>query len=69
MRKPITCGVALLLTIWSLSSSRAADPVGLKVGAKAPAFELKNQNGKTTSLKTLLKQGPVAIVFHRSADW
>ncbi len=69
MPKPITAGVVLLLTLCTLSPSHAADAVGLKVGAKAPAFELKDQNGKTTSLQTLLKRAFVAVVFHRSADW
>ena len=52
----------------------AAEPVtsektGLAVGAKAPAFTLKDQNDRDVSLETLLKKGPVALVFYRSADW
>ena len=47
----------------------AQDIPGLKVGEKAPAFKLKDQKGKEVELKTLLKKGKVALVFHRSADW
>ena len=45
------------------------EEVGLRVGARAPAFTLKDQNGKDVSLDSLLKRGPVALVFYRSADW
>jgi peroxiredoxin len=45
------------------------DPGGLPVGQRAPAFTLKDQSGKDVSLETLLKKGPVAVVFYRSADW
>jgi cytochrome oxidase Cu insertion factor (SCO1/SenC/PrrC family) len=42
---------------------------GLKVGAKAPNFTLKDQEGKERSLDEFLKKGKVALVFYRSADW
>ena len=42
---------------------------GLKVGAKAPKFILKDQQGAEHSLDELLKKGKVALVFYRSADW
>jgi hypothetical protein len=43
---------------------------GLKVGAKAPAFALKDQSGKERTLEEFLKgHDKVAIVFHRSAEW
>ena len=42
---------------------------GLKVGAKAPAFKLKDQNGKECTLDEFLKKGKVALVFYRSASW
>jgi Peroxiredoxin len=29
----------------------------------------RGQDGKQVSLASLLKKGPVAVVFHRSADW
>jgi peroxiredoxin len=46
-----------------------ADTVGLAVGHRAPAFALKDQNGKEMSLDSLIKNGPIALVFYRSADW
>ena len=42
---------------------------GLKVGAKAPSFSLKDQQGKERSLDEFLGKGKVALVFYRSADW
>lgn len=56
------------------TSARAAEPAapektGLAIGQKAPAFTLKDQGGRDVSLDALLRKGPVALVFHRSADW
>ena len=45
------------------------EQTGLKVGAKAPKFTLKDQEGKERSLDEFLKKGKVALVFYRSADW
>jgi len=42
---------------------------GLKVGAKAPKFTLKDQHGTERSLDEFLRKGKVALVFYRSADW
>jgi len=64
-----------LLIVGSLSVNRVnaedATPaeIGLPIGQKAPAFTLTDQAGKQVSLDSLLKNGPVAIVFYRSADW
>jgi cytochrome oxidase Cu insertion factor (SCO1/SenC/PrrC family) len=57
-----------------LGAARGAAPApeektGLKIGEKAPEFALKNQGGKEVALKDLLKDGPVALVFFRSASW
>ncbi|HEV8058458.1 MAG TPA: hypothetical protein VGP68_01210 [Gemmataceae bacterium] len=65
---PIVLGLSLVGTC------RADDKVpdektGLKVGAKAPSFTLKDQNGKERSLDQFLKNGKVALVFYRSAGW
>lgn len=40
----------------------------IKIGQKAPNFELPNQEGKTILLATLLEQGPVVVTFYRG-DW
>lgn len=47
----------------------AAEKTGLDIGKKAPAFTLNDQNAREISLASLLKKGPVAVVFYRSADW
>lgn len=46
-----------------------SDGPGIEVGEKAPAFTLKDQNGKEQALEDLLKKSSVALVFYRSADW
>jgi cytochrome oxidase Cu insertion factor (SCO1/SenC/PrrC family) len=66
---------ATLTAGWLLSGSVAfaaedvPEKTGLAVGKKAPAFTLKDQNDRDVSLDALLKKGPVALVFYRSADW
>lgn len=63
----------LLGTLLCVGSIAAAETppaeFGIRVGTPAPSFTLKDQNGKEVSLKGLLKNGPVALVFYRSADW
>jgi cytochrome oxidase Cu insertion factor (SCO1/SenC/PrrC family) len=44
------------------------DP-GVKVGAKVPAFQLPDQNGKTQTLASLRGPKGLMLVFFRSADW
>jgi len=41
----------------------------LEIGARAPEFTLKDQDGKDRSLGEFLGKGKVALVFYRSADW
>ena len=62
------CSLLLPLTAGAAGPA-APEMTGLAVGQKAPAFTLKDQNGRDVSLATLLKKGPVALVFYRSADW
>jgi peroxiredoxin len=61
---------ALLLSVGlhAVAETSPAD-AGLPVGQAAPAFTLLEQDGKEVSLESLLKKGPVALVFHRSVDW
>src|SRR5437868_495295 len=47
----------------------AGTPPGLAIGVTAPQFTLTDQFGKEVQLSALLKNGPVAVVFHRSVDW
>jgi peroxiredoxin len=59
----------LLSTCVRAGQEAAPTELGLSVGQRAPAFTLKDQNGHEVSLDALLKKGPVALVFYRSADW
>lgn len=68
------CASVLAAGLLLSAAAAAADPApegktGLKVGDKAPAFKLKDQDGKERSLEEFVKQGKVALVFYRSADW
>ena len=60
-----------VLVSLELIAAQEASPekTGLPVGQQAPSFTLKDQNGVDLALESLLKKGPVALVFHRSADW
>lgn len=60
-----------MAALFVMTVTAAADDKrpGLPVGDKAPAFTLKDQDGKERSLQDLLKKGKVALVFYRSADW
>lgn len=53
----------------STSPTKSAFSPGPKIGEKAPEFELKDQNGDTQTLAALTKDGKIALVFYRSADW
>jgi len=65
-RRRALLGVALLFLT---SSGPAQELAGLTVGDPAPAFNLQDHAGQAVSLTNLLKTGPVAVVFFRSADW
>ena len=65
----LAAGWLLLASIASAAEPAAPENTGLAVGQKAPAFTLKDQNDRGVSLDSLLKKGPVALVFYRSADW
>ena len=59
----------LLLTVYTVHARAEEGPSPVDVGTKAPAFQLKDQNGKEQSLEGLLTKGNVALVFYRSAGW
>ncbi len=63
--------VSSLLLAFNLIAAVPASPekTGVAVGQKAPGFTLQDQNDREVSLAALLKKGPVALVFFRSADW
>jgi cytochrome oxidase Cu insertion factor (SCO1/SenC/PrrC family) len=58
-------------TAWSQDKGKPApeEQTGLTVGTKAPKFTLKDQQGRDCSLDEYVKNGKVALVFYRSADW
>ena len=60
---------ALALVGWPAAAQKKEKDPGPKVGDEAPAFTLKDQDGKERSLADLTKKGKVALVFFRSADW
>ena len=61
----------VLLVALAATDAEPASPekTGLAIGQRAPDFTLKDQNDRDVSLSALLKKGPVALVFFRSADW
>ncbi|CAN5558041.1 hypothetical protein BH09PLA1_BH09PLA1_17200 [soil metagenome] len=62
--------VGLSLSALSFAGDPApADKTGLPVGTKAPKFALQDQAGKERTLDEFLKDGTVALIFHRSAGW
>ena len=62
------CSVLLVL-IASAAEPAPPEMTGVAAGKAAPDFTLKDQNDRDVSLAALLKKGPVAVVFFRSADW
>ena len=70
LRWLLPCIIASLVASAAEAPREAApEKTGLAVGQKAPGFTLRDQQGRAVSLETLLQRGPVAVVFHRSADW
>lgn len=58
-----------LLALFLSAGLFGAELPGLKVGETAPAFALASSTGGSLTLKNVLAEGPVALVFVRSADW
>ena len=70
MKRILTVAVALCAAVGAVAADPAPEEkTGLKVGEKAPEFKFKDQAGKEHTLAGLLKDGPVALVFYRSASW
>jgi hypothetical protein len=65
----LAIGLCAAIGMTRAADSAPGEKTGLKVGEKAPAFALKDQGGKERALKELLEDGPVALVFYRSASW
>ena len=43
--------------------------LGPQVGKQVPDFSLKDQNGKTWTLQSIMGPKGAMLVFFRSADW
>jgi hypothetical protein len=52
-----------------IEAQNEAATTGIAIGQTAPAFELKDQSGRTHTLKSLMGRKGVLLVFTRSADW
>ena len=78
MRLDSTVLLAALLLISTASCSpmmaqaRAkidVSKLGPQVGEHVPDFSLKDQNGQTRTLESIMGPKGAMLVFHRSADW
>lgn len=58
--------VVFMLLVCATLGARDYGPA---IGGKLPGFELKDQDGKTHTLASLLGPKGAVIVFFRSADW
>ena len=68
MKKLFSLTYILSLSIFVFAQTETVYPTGLKIGDKAPDFQMVDQNGKKVHLANLLKQGPVVLVFYRG-EW
>lgn len=63
---------ALSVVLFAATIAAAQVPgtkTGPEVGQKTPAFEARDQNGKTQTLATLRGPKGLMLLFVRSADW
>ena len=60
----------LSITLWGAPASRIdVSKLGPQVGQRVPDFSLKDQNGKTETLQSIMGPKGAMLVFIRSADW
>ena len=62
---PITI---LALTLCAFSATAQEKPEGLFINSKAPNFKVGEKDGKDVTLKDVLKNGTVVLVFYRG-NW
>lgn len=60
-------GTAISLLL--ICAALIARDYGPAIGSKMPGFELKDQDGKTHTMASLLGPKGAVILFFRSADW
>jgi peroxiredoxin len=61
--------IAGLIVALKIVAQEAPQSKEILVGDRAPSFTLKDQNDRELSLESMLKKGPVALVFVRSVQW
>ena len=68
--------VTLLAALLAQTAVMAQSPtridvskLGPQVGERVPDFTLKDQNGKTWTLQSIMGPKGAMLVFYRSADW
>ena len=70
--KRLSAALGLMWTVaLTAQSAPKVDPttLGPKVGERAPAFTLPDQDGRGRPLQSLLGPSGMLLVFSRSADW
>ncbi len=60
------CAAVSLALVCGLPAAREYGP---PIGSKMPGFDLKDQDGKSHSLASLMGPKGSVIIFFRSADW
>lgn len=68
LNSSVICFIAMALLV-STTLVANEDLPGPIIGSKIESFQLQDQTNTSRKLSDLVKAGPVAIVFHRSADW
>ena len=68
LRSSVIYFIAMLLFVSTtlFANEYSAGPA---IGSKIEPFQLQDQTNTSRKISDVLKAGPLAIVFHRSADW
>lgn len=59
----------LLIALISFASTTLFAQTALKIGDKAPLFNLKDNNGKQVDLKQVLKENKSVVLFFYRGQW
>ena len=69
LRAPLFASVLLAGLLAQSPASIDVSKLGPQVGERVPDFSLKDQNGKTWTLQSIMGPKGAMLVFYRSADW
>lgn len=69
MRRVLLVGVLAVVVAVALAAQVNIDALGPRVGDKAIAFDLPDQNGHRQTLASVAGPNGTMLVFFRSADW